>query len=151
MQQLALAHTDYQSGNHCKVRHLQGFRAKSARMDTVETPSLCWADLQPKIVVKVCAELPLMDDFTCEKVWRHVLLSSLLAGQSKADTLVLLQAVGRSQTQGETPDWVTQLQQLRRLNVPHARLRDLNVADLMLFPRVQQLNLGNPLVINWRR
>ena len=41
------------------------------------------------------------------------------------------------------PDWVTQLQQLRRLDMPQASLRDLNVADLMQLPHLEQLNLGN--------
>ena len=43
----------------------------------------------------------------------------------------------------ETPDWMTKLQQLRHLDMPQACLRDLNVADLMQLPRLEQLNVGN--------
>ena len=91
---------------------LQVAYAESARMDTVATPSSCWVDVQPEILIKIFAALPLADGFACEKVctvWRHALLSGPLAGQNKGKALVLLHAVGRSQLYGDSSASVAKL------------------------------------------
>lgn len=81
-------------------------------MDPVETPSSCWADLQPGILANVFADLPLKDAFMCERVctvWRHALLSGAFARQNKTKTLVLLHAVGSSQVYGDSSASVAEL------------------------------------------
>ena len=82
-------------------------------MDTGETPSSCWADLQPGILLKVFADLPLIDGFRCERVctvWRQALFSDgAFAGQNETKVLVLLHVVGSSQVHGDSSASVAEL------------------------------------------
>ena len=48
------------------------------------------------------------------------------------------------------PDWVVQLHILRRLDLPSAQLKDLNIAALLQLPIWKSLTLVYALVISWQ-
>lgn len=80
-------------------------------MDNVDTTSSHWADLQPDVLVKVSADLSLLDNLHCEKVctaWRQFAFFRVV-GQTKRRTLAILDVPGRSQVCGDSTDSLVQL------------------------------------------
>lgn len=80
-------------------------------MDNVDTASSHWADLQPDVLVKVSADLSLLDSLHCVKVctaWRQFALSRV-GGQTKRRTLAISDVIGRSQVRGDNTDSLVEL------------------------------------------
>lgn len=84
---------------------------RDARMDSVDTTSSHWADLQPDVLAKVSADLSLLDSLHCVKVctaWRQFAFSCVV-GQTKRRTLAISDVLGRSQVCGDNTDSLVQL------------------------------------------
>ena len=73
-------------------------------MQDIDALSSCWQDLQPELLARVFAELPLTSSLACEgvcTVWRKA-LTRPLAVQTTRKTLLLLNVEGRSRLHNDS-------------------------------------------------